>query len=102
MAAVSDPFSASKRSKKSATVLIEDDEAACEIIEVIKEKELQQENEAPVKKQMKLTYPTPTETKLKYNKEDFACDRTDWNLKLVSWNINGIRAWIEVFLIIHI
>ena len=100
VAVVSDPFSASKRSKKSETVLIEENESECEIIQV-NEKVLEQEYEAPVKKLMKLTYPTETETKLKYNKEDFTCDKTDWNLKLVSWNINGIRAWIEVSFIVN-
>ena len=33
-----------------------------------------------------------------YDKDDFknSSNNKDWNMKLVTWNINGIRAWIEV------
>ena len=37
-------------------------------------------------------------TATKYDKEEFkrTTDGKEWNLKIVSWNINGIRAWVEV------
>jgi hypothetical protein len=33
----------------------------------------------------------------KFSKEEFqkASNGKEWNLKIVSWNVNGIRAWIE-------
>ena len=39
-----------------------------------------------------------SETSTKYNSEEFktASNGKEWNLKIVSWNVNGIRAWIEV------
>jgi uncharacterized protein YkuJ len=38
-------------------------------------------------------------TAVKFDKEEFkyTTEKKDWNFKIVSWNINGIRAWIEVF-----
>jgi len=46
---------------------------------------------------------TPSESKTeaanttKFSKEEFqkASNGKEWNLKIVSWNVNGIRAWIE-------
>ena len=37
-------------------------------------------------------------TNVKFNKEDFkdSSNGKPYNLKIVSWNINGIRAWLEV------
>ncbi len=34
----------------------------------------------------------------RWKSEDFRYDKEgkEWNLKLVTWNINGIRAWMEV------
>ena len=38
------------------------------------------------------------ESKYNYSKEEFSkpSNGKDWNLKIVSWNVNGIRAWCEV------
>ena len=40
-----------------------------------------------------------SETSTKYDKEEYkkASNGKEWNLKIVSWNVNGIRAWLEVF-----
>lgn len=37
------------------------------------------------------------ESKYNYSKEEFSkpSNGKDWNLKIVSWNVNGIRAWCE-------
>jgi len=41
---------------------------------------------------------TSTSTSKLYDKDEFAkCSNgKDWNFKICSWNINGIRAWLEV------
>lgn len=40
----------------------------------------------------------PTTKTLKWNSEEIKENDTkkEWNIKIVTWNINGIRAWIEV------
>lgn len=38
------------------------------------------------------------QSSLKYDKEEFKNpgNEKDWNLKIASWNVNGIRAWLGV------
>lgn len=102
-----DPFNASKRTKKS-------DEKAIELIEI---SEVTNESEdknliinslkssaesANIFKQIFAKKKEHTESKkeLLYNKDDFknSSNGKEWNLKLVTWNINGIRAWIQVLI----
>ena len=36
----------------------------------------------------------------KYDAEEFKkpSNGKEWNLKIASWNVNGVRAWLEVFI----
>lgn len=51
----------------------------------------------PQKKQVEDQKPA---VDLKYSRQDFkkASNGKEWNFKIASWNINGVRAWIEVSL----
>lgn len=35
-------------------------------------------------------------SKINFNCEKKSCKDKSWNLKIVSWNIAGMRAWIKV------
>lgn len=54
-----------------------------------------QKKELPLKEEEQQQKPAGD---LKYNKQDFteASNGKEWNFKIASWNINGVRAWIEV------
>lgn len=115
---VKDPFSASKRSKK------DNDEIFCvekeeNIIEstlateispkieknssLIKEITQNKNNDEKIDNEDDDGIKTPKkttkeETSSKYDKKEFesTSNGNDYNLKIVSWNINGIRAWLDV------
>lgn len=56
------------------------------------EKEDQDENDTQSESKLE------TDSTTKYNSEDFKTPTNgkEYNLKIVSWNVNGIRAWIDV------
>lgn len=60
-----------------------------------------EEQEDEVVEEIEIDEKSKTETNVSklYNKDEFAkCSNgKDWNFKICSWNINGIRAWVEVF-----
>lgn len=132
---VKDPFTASKRLKKTestASASAVDDENEVEILEEIEAKKEEKKttnlksddgskanDKTPTKitvtKSKKSTKSDGSEendeaggeekesksaasTIVKYDKEEFkkASNGQEWNLKIVSWNMNGIRAWLEV------
>lgn len=114
---VSDPFSASKRVKKqvnSEENSKDVDKSVKKVLDYEEEpgatldssKENAEETGTADKSAKKKKLPQKGEEQqkpvvdLKYNSEDFkeASNGKEWNFKIASWNINGVRAWIEVSL----
>jgi len=90
---VSDPFSASKRVKKTENILKDSDDQNDVIkkldyeskgAELNSSKEIQKEQEI-------------SKEKLKYDSNIFrdASNGKEWNLKITSWNVSGVRACLE-------
>lgn len=121
---VSDPFSASKRTKKveSEDTLKNGDETVKALdyddevgpVEPNGNLDSSKENvkdEKPIlakkisKKNLKTVKSkeeddsAETQSALKYDKEEFKnpSNGKDWNFKISSWNVNGVRAWLEVY-----
>lgn len=66
-----------------------------------------EEEEVPAKLQKKEKVPVkskstkdkiPDVTELDFSNNSKSTDGTPWNVKISSWNVNGIRAWLEVIL----
>jgi hypothetical protein len=106
--AASDPFSAAKRKRAAGS---EVDEACCGgeevlVVEEVAVGEVRREGEqleasSEVFKRIfarKKAEKGVVERSSRWSSEDFAAgmEGKQWNLKIVTWNINGIRAWIEV------
>jgi len=98
-----DYFQASKRIKNNVDEIVDiSDETndSTKIIIPTKAKDLKSSSEsANIFKQIFAKSKEKAEAKkeLIYDKDDFknSSNNKDWNMKLVTWNINGIRAWIE-------
>ena len=86
--------SASKSSKKK----VEDDEVSDQ------DEEEAAEKSNPKKRgrnQKKKDEPLKNKSTTDYHSQDFSCKSTnkdgeEWNFKIATWNVDGIRAWFKV------
>jgi len=119
---VADPFSASKRKSKTSTDVIvceEEEEKAQAVEEIIVREDVNVTEsvviktdevvvESRVKKSAAIFKSIFAKENVivpgKWDNEDFGAgmEGKEWNLKIVTWNINGIRAWIEVVMFFFI
>ncbi len=88
---VSDPFSASKRAKKADNLAGDNDDVSKKLsyeadVEEAKLDSSKENNEETEKQA------------LKYDSHEFRepSNGKEWNFKIASWNVNGVRAWLEV------
>jgi hypothetical protein len=78
----SDPFTAAKKNKKNDN----------EVQDLKKNPTIQ-------KKQEELKDIPKESSDTKYNREKYktTTNEIEWNYKILSWNVAGIRSWLEVF-----
>jgi hypothetical protein len=93
--------SSKKRSKTQDSEDVQDTDDSLSEEESKSKKSKEKNDKPPPAKKLKVDKAPLNKTQSDYESLDFSSDKTTsdgkpWNLKISSWNVGGLKAWVKV------